>query len=175
MSNRKDQWEPEDDSTLAETILNHIRTGSTQLVAFEETGERLGRTTAACGFRWNSEVRKHYVEEIRAAKQERNGKKGRVKVSKVVREEDTAKRLVNNLQFKIQRLESQNEKLILQVRELMTELDALKSVPNAFTITDDYMELLKIFQRAREIGALEHTQKAHQEMGFDNRDLENIS
>ena len=55
---RQDAWSTEDDLILAEVTLRHIREGSTQLAAFEEVGEKIGRTSAACGFRWNSYVRK---------------------------------------------------------------------------------------------------------------------
>jgi len=56
---------------LAEVTLRHIREGSTQLAAFEEVGQRIARTSAACGFRWNSCVRKRYDEAIALAKQQR--------------------------------------------------------------------------------------------------------
>lgn len=68
---RQDAWSAEDDLILAEVTLRHIREGSTQLSAFEEVGERIGRTSAACGFRWNSCVRKKYEEAISLAKSQR--------------------------------------------------------------------------------------------------------
>lgn len=68
---RQDAWSAEDDLILAEVTLRHIREGSTQLAAFEEVGRRIGRTSAACGFRWNSCVRKRYEEAIALAKQQR--------------------------------------------------------------------------------------------------------
>ena len=68
---RQDAWSPEDDLILAEVTLRHIREGSTQLTAFEEVGERIGRTAAACGFRWNSCVRKRYDSAIQVAKAQR--------------------------------------------------------------------------------------------------------
>lgn len=68
---RQDAWSPDDDLILAEVTLRHIREGSTQLAAFEEVGERIGRTSAACGFRWNSCVRKRYEDAIQIAKQQR--------------------------------------------------------------------------------------------------------
>lgn len=68
---RQDAWSPDDDLILAEVTLRHIREGSTQLGAFEEVGERIGRTSAACGFRWNSCVRKRYEDAIQIAKQQR--------------------------------------------------------------------------------------------------------
>jgi prespore-specific regulator len=68
---RQDAWSDEDDMILAEVTLRHIRDGSTQLAAFDEVGERIGRTGAACGFRWNSYVRKKYEAAIQIAKSQR--------------------------------------------------------------------------------------------------------
>jgi prespore-specific regulator len=72
---RQDAWSDEDDLLLAEIILRHIREGSTQLLAFEEAGERLGRTAAACGYRWNACVRKQYAAAIDIAKAQRKEQK----------------------------------------------------------------------------------------------------
>lgn len=74
---RQDAWSPEDDLILAEVTLRHIREGSTQLLAFEEVGERIGRTAAACGFRWNSAVRKKYDAAIQIAKAQRQKRSSR--------------------------------------------------------------------------------------------------
>lgn len=68
---RQDAWSADDDLILAEVTLRHIREGSTQLASFEEVGERIGRTSAACGFRWNSCVRKKYEAAIQIAKAQR--------------------------------------------------------------------------------------------------------
>ncbi|MEF3305518.1 RsfA family transcriptional regulator [Paenibacillus sp. GYB003] len=68
---RQDAWSEEDDLILAEVTLRHIREGGTQLAAFEEVGEKIGRTAAACGFRWNSCVRKKYDAAISIAKMQR--------------------------------------------------------------------------------------------------------
>ncbi len=74
---RQDAWTEDDDLLLAEVTLRHIREGSTQLQAFEEVGERLQRTAAACGFRWNSLVRKRYDSAIQIAKAQRQQLKKR--------------------------------------------------------------------------------------------------
>ncbi|WP_242145191.1 MULTISPECIES: RsfA family transcriptional regulator [unclassified Bacillus cereus group] len=71
MKTRQDAWTKEDDFLLAETVLRHIRSGSTQLRAFDEVGDKLNRTSAACGFRWNAEVRQNYEEAIQLAKKQR--------------------------------------------------------------------------------------------------------
>lgn len=72
---RQDAWSHEDDLLLAETVLRHIREGGTQLNAFEEVGDHLNRTSAACGFRWNAEVRNKYDHAIDLAKRQRKEKK----------------------------------------------------------------------------------------------------
>ena len=68
---RQDAWMEENDSLLAQAVLKHVREGSTQLNAFEEAGDSLNRTAAACGFRWNAVVRKQYEQELLEAKKER--------------------------------------------------------------------------------------------------------
>ena len=68
---RQDAWTHDEDLLLAEVVLRHIREGSTQLKAFEEVGKQLSRTSAACGFRWNSFVRKQYKSGIELAKKQR--------------------------------------------------------------------------------------------------------
>ncbi|MCP3025577.1 RsfA family transcriptional regulator [Halobacillus sp. A5] len=72
---RQDAWSHEDDLLLAETVLRHIREGSTQLRAFDEVGDVLNRTSAACGFRWNAEIRQKYEQAVELAKKQRKEKK----------------------------------------------------------------------------------------------------
>lgn len=74
---RQDAWTQDEDLLLAEVVLRHIREGGTQLQAFEEVGRRLSRTAAACGFRWNSFVRKQYKSGIELAKKQRKEAKKR--------------------------------------------------------------------------------------------------
>ena len=71
MKERQDAWTEENDLLLAETVLRHVREGSTQLNAFEEVGDHLNRTSAACGFRWNAVVRHNYEKALQLAKKQR--------------------------------------------------------------------------------------------------------
>lgn len=71
MKVRQDAWTEENDLLLAETVLRHVREGSTQLNAFEEVGDKLNRTSAACGFRWNAVVRHQYEKALQLAKKQR--------------------------------------------------------------------------------------------------------
>ncbi|MEI3597022.1 MULTISPECIES: RsfA family transcriptional regulator [unclassified Oceanobacillus] len=68
---RQDAWTKEEDVLLAETVLQYIKNGNTQLEAFKEVAAKLARTPAACGFRWNATIRKQYDSAIRKAKEER--------------------------------------------------------------------------------------------------------
>ncbi len=71
MKQRQDAWMEEDDLILADTVLRHVREGGTQLNAFEEVGDKLNRTSAACGFRWNAVVRQQYDKALDLAKKQR--------------------------------------------------------------------------------------------------------
>lgn len=68
MSTRQDAWTKEEDILLADIVIEFIKDGGTQLQAFEEVGKQLTRTSAACGFRWNSYVRKQYEPALVSAK-----------------------------------------------------------------------------------------------------------
>jgi RsfA family transcription factor len=74
---RQDGWNQKDDSILATNVIEYIKTGKTQLEAFEIVGKHLKRTPAACGFRWNSFLRKQYTNEIQEAKALRMTLRGR--------------------------------------------------------------------------------------------------
>ncbi|MCH4569557.1 RsfA family transcriptional regulator [Bacillus sp. ES1-5] len=83
MKTRQDAWTKEDDLLLAETVLRHIRSGSTQIKAFDEVGDTLNRTSAACGFRWNAEVRPNYEDAVQFAKKQRKElKRSEAKIEK---------------------------------------------------------------------------------------------
>ncbi|TSB46313.1 RsfA family transcriptional regulator [Alkalicoccobacillus porphyridii] len=69
---RQDAWSEDEDLLLAEVVLRHIRESSTQLAAFEEVGRKLSRSSAACGFRWNSSIRKRYESAVALAKKQKN-------------------------------------------------------------------------------------------------------
>jgi len=72
---RVDSWKPSEDKYLAKTVLTYVREGKTQLQAFEHCAEKMNRSAAACGFRWNNEVRKKYERKLRGARKEWRQKK----------------------------------------------------------------------------------------------------
>jgi prespore-specific regulator len=72
---RVDSWTSDQDRLLAETVLQFIRDHKSQLEAFKSVGSQLNRTPSAVGFRWNSNVRKQYNQEINKAKEIRRKNK----------------------------------------------------------------------------------------------------
>lgn len=74
-ANRQDAWSEEEDLLLVNTVLEYIKRGQTQLESFAKVAKQLNRTPAACGFRWNATIRKHYPGEIEEAKMIRKSKK----------------------------------------------------------------------------------------------------
>ncbi|MFC0296191.1 RsfA family transcriptional regulator [Geobacillus jurassicus] len=90
MKTRQDAWSHEEDVLLAETVLQYIREGKTQLAAFEDVGRQLHRTAAACGFRWNAEVRKRHLDAIEQAKKQRKERKRALEMMKKWQKEAAA-------------------------------------------------------------------------------------
>lgn len=74
------KWSKHEDRILVEAVLKHIEDGSTQLAAFAETGERLGRSPEACGFRWNNVLRKKYEASLQIAQEQARSVRTRSKL-----------------------------------------------------------------------------------------------
>lgn len=125
---RQDAWSHEDDLLLAETVLRHIREGSTQLNAFEEVGDHLNRTSAACGFRWNAEVRDKYDHAIDLAKRQRKEKKRAVAVA-VPTQKQSVNQIEHKVENKTEQIAEQNdgENTIVQPKETILSMDTVIS------------------------------------------------
>lgn len=175
---RQDSWTQDEDLLLAEVVLRHIREGSTQLSAFEEVGEKLSRTPAACGFRWNSLVRKKYETAISLAKKQRKKtKKGEENIQETphsmeasdnqeipqaytpnISIDDIVQFLqsLKESQLKHEALASENEKLIARINKVENEKNELneqylKLQKEYQLINEDYKSLIGIMDRARKM------------------------
>lgn len=158
---RQDSWTSEHDQVLANTVLNYIRCGSTQLKAFEEVADVLGRTPAACGFRWNSEVRKRYAEEIGKAKQEcLNSEKVPMHLverdKKVITIYDKIISLIQEAKESHLSLRKECDALRKQIEQKSKELEELRKM-NSNDHESDLQHFMNILKRARELGALDRT------------------
>ncbi|WP_019152899.1 RsfA family transcriptional regulator [Robertmurraya massiliosenegalensis] len=196
-TNRQDAWSNDEDLLLAEVVLRHIREGGTQLQAFEEVGKQLTRTAAACGFRWNSYVRKQYKSGIELAKKQR--KELRKQAQSVAEPEESEKEItveassqevakpkisfedfVSTLKSLYQQFEesidSQEkiQELEKKVAFLTAENENLKK--ELQTIEQDYKALIEIMERARKMVVLQEEDR-QQKVKFQmdkNGNLERI-
>lgn len=174
MKTRSDGWLPYEDARLAEIVIEYIRTGKTQLQAFDAIAEVVGRTSAACGFRWNSQVRKQFEDSIKQAKKERKTATMHKTVSvKAVEEESQPSsfaiedviRLLTDMKREYKIMESEVHRLKKILQENNEEMHALKTQNEELikkmntdqTISSDYQELLKIIERARQMKLIEDT------------------
>ncbi len=178
---RQDAWTEDDDLLLAEVTLRHIREGGTQLSAFEEVGQKLNRTAAACGFRWNSLVRKKYEAAIQIAKaqrQRRNYQKPLRKFTndmlassnhedKLPHEEsisfDSIIRYLKTQKEnykKFKNYEREIEEKVTEIKKLTEENQELKGklkyIESDYRlVNEDYKALIQIMDRARKLAFLD--------------------
>lgn len=198
---RQDAWTEDDDLLLAEVTLRHIREGGTQLAAFEEVGEKLGRTPAACGFRWNSFVRKNYEPAIQIAKSQRQGrskvrkKQPLVLQGELEKQEDPVSSLATVIRFlrqhkreyanvskQVRQLEKQLEEREAELHQLRSEYNELKkrvdhTQADYQSINDDYRALIKIMDRARKMALLDENTESEEKPKFKmdiNGNLERV-
>ncbi|MDQ0231284.1 RsfA family transcriptional regulator [Metabacillus malikii] len=182
---RQDAWTQDEDLLLAEIVLRHIREGETQLAAFEEVGRKLSRTAAACGFRWNSHVRKQYKTGIELAKKQRKELRKAVQEEvsepkKVLMEaiddttpsassKNTIKELITFLQQyedapSLKEVEAENKRLKQIIVDLETKVKVLEQEKNSLMknleiMEEDYHALIEIMDRARKMVILQEDER----------------
>ncbi|WAH35544.1 RsfA family transcriptional regulator [Alicyclobacillus dauci] len=178
---RQDAWTTEDDEILAEIVLKHIKQGSTQLAGFNEASRRLGRTAAACGFRWNACVRKQQRQIIEIAKEERKRSKSErvqaqmeggdvdhptatlmswAQVLRFLRQEkNTAQEWASrwrNAERQCNEWKNRFRELQEEHKQIRDDYYRLKS--DYETVAQDYKVLVQIMERARKAALLDETQ-----------------
>lgn len=179
-STRQDAWTSDEDLLLAEVVLRHIREGGTQLAAFEEVGRKLSRTSAACGFRWNSYVRKQYKTGIESAKKQRKEFKSSAVPAPIfvqnAPEEGTGIKTLtlDEIISYLQNLKNgnggsletaeENKKLSLKIKELEKKVNRLEQEKqmlqtNLIVVRDDYKALIEIMERAKRVVLSDSTVK----------------
>lgn len=132
---RQDAWSQDEDLLLAEVVLRNIREGGTQLKAFDEVGKQLSRTAAACGFRWNSYVRKQYKSGIELAKKQRKESKKQAKTPE--RAEESAV-TVNEVQNSPSKQEEQQSSLNIDaVKQYLDDLYEKAGAANRQDVTKE--------------------------------------
>ncbi len=108
---RKDQWTVSDDEKLAEIVISYVQNGKTQLEAFEEAAQQLGRTKQACGFRWNKTLRLQYGQVLESVrKRPKQMMRSHLKLALTNFEELTE--AYHLLDIKYRELQTEHEKLV---------------------------------------------------------------
>ncbi|WP_057915061.1 RsfA family transcriptional regulator [Peribacillus muralis] len=200
---RQDAWTHDEDLLLAEVVLRHIREGSTQLKAFEEVGKQLSRTSAACGFRWNSFVRKQYKSGIELAKKQRK--------EQAVLETDAEPKPIAALEdHKVEQAPHEDEKDSITLQKVilyLTKMDEFFQIDNdekerisehslyleqenlrlqeentllrenLKAVEEDYRALMQIMERARKL-SVQEDEKTNPKVSFQmdkNGNLERVN
>ncbi|ASB89734.1 sporulation-specific transcriptional regulator GerR [Bacillus sonorensis] len=178
---RQDAWTQDEDILLAEVVLRHIREGGTQLSAFEEVGKALSRTAAACGFRWNSFVRKQYQSGIELAKKQRKELRKKIGIHaanmpnsvKTVSGDKADNLTIDDVIRYLEKLKQapsqkdageEKKRLIEEVNALKEEVEKLKSenesLKKQLELTEeDYKALIEIMERARKMVVLQEDER----------------
>lgn len=201
MKVRQDAWSEENDLLLAEAVLRHVRDGSTQLKAFEEVGDILDRTSAACGFRWNAVLRKQYEQALGLARKHRKQsyrilhKKEKSKELHILLESNTLSQNMNDVtneeeltmssvieflqNFNTSGQDAENLKKELEdVKQAKADLEVKYEdlEKRAYTIEQDYEALVKIMERARRMVMFKDEEEKRTSFKMDqNGNLEKIA
>jgi prespore-specific regulator len=178
MKIRQDAWSEENDLLLAETVLRHVREGSTQLNAFEEVGDALNRTSAACGFRWNAVVRQQYEKALDLAKRQRK-QRTRTLEKKMLYAPPAEGTTMNDVIAYLQSMESidllkaENDRLRAENEKLQGKLQIVEN--SSETMQEDYETLMRIMNRARKFVALDDEAPAVTFKMEQNGNLEKVA
>lgn len=150
INSRHDSWTSDNDLLLARIVLQNIRSGGTQLAAFKEVAKQLARTPAACGFRWNSYVRKQYEKEIQQAKQ--NQKIGNnISPSQLKKETNSLSLTLDDIVMFLQNYKEVNELTNFknQIKYLEAENQSLSQRVTMYE--EEYRILLNHIDKARNL------------------------
>ncbi|MBD8839415.1 RsfA family transcriptional regulator [Paenibacillus sp. CFBP 13594] len=157
---RSDSWSSQDDNLLTQTVLSYIEGGKTQLQAFDDSGELLDRTPAACGFRWNSFLRHKFKKEINEAKiikNQNNTSKSNTKSQSLVNFDDIIKYLYA-LKQDLLLSEAQIQQLKAKIRDVSLEIDSRRNEMSLNT-SQNREALATLITKATELGLFNHNKK----------------
>jgi len=161
---RKNSWTEQEELLLAECVLKHLRTGSTQTKAFEEVGEKVNRSSSACSLHWNQEIKSQYTKAIEIAKKMRKKLPGTIPSfsSSVPKEEavvsvvptkssDPLKTVFSSLQEHLKQYEQMKNELKEAKETIKTLQEELKQSKSKEIMEEEYQQFIEILNRARHL------------------------
>lgn len=147
---RKDSWTEHEDFVLANTIILYIENGKTQLEAFEDVGKQLERSAAACGFRWNSTVRKRYEKEIKMARTRK------LQVKRSNKQVTVLGDIHSQTNTPLDEIIASLQKIRLEYLEMKQRIESLTDeLTKRPHPTEDLQSLMQIIRRAEQMGLFE--------------------
>lgn len=149
---KKNSWSLNDDNLLAEVVLAHIKNGVTQIKAFEAAAKKLGRTTGACAFRWNSTIRKKFSDTIINIKNNKQTSTNLFETQGQTQQEDgKSTTLIEEISDYVNELENKIEQLQIEIKQLREQANHNKE---KYLANDDFQKLISIITNARDKGFL---------------------
>lgn len=148
----KRRWTEEEDRLLTSTVLDYIKSGKTQLQAFEVVAEKLNRSPDACGFRWNGVLRKKYKNEIAEAYNEK------MKTRKAMRRTEVKKPYSNELYNVIDEIKQIiDEKKMLEKEVQLLRKELQEKNRELMELREKYQLFVRVINEARKNVILEGT------------------
>lgn len=172
---RQDAWSADEDIMLAEIVLRHVREGSTQLAAFQEAGEKLSRTAAACGFRWNACIRKKYEAAIELARKHKGNTENNSSVSsglevdKLVNEEDQEEKFAAK-----EAVDKKAEKAPAETGESLQSAEMAEQLNNTVSFLKNLSKYLEVNQAQKGEELLEKKKELEREKEKLNKELNQV-
>ncbi|WP_052302415.1 hypothetical protein [Bacillus sp. SG-1] len=141
---KRKKWTVEEEKIVTDTVLKFLRDGKAQKEAFDEAAQTIGRTSAACSFRWNNKLKKETVMETDHTPASPSPisledcisfLQGIGSEQDAIHENKKLKEQQRKLQKKLLAAEKTYNKLKTDYKELLTQIDLkeLNAVPS-FTI-----------------------------------------
>ncbi|MBJ9989256.1 MULTISPECIES: hypothetical protein [Paenibacillus] len=151
---RKNTWSVDDDKLLTDLVLTCMKNGGTQTHAFQVAAVELGRTIAACSFRWNSTLKKKYENSIRELnpKMIPQGKENSTLITnEPITQELPSNNLIKEISDYINELE---EKIEQQQQEIEKLREQTKINRDRLIASDDLQKIISIISSAKQKGYL---------------------
>lgn len=150
----------DEDKLLTDLVLTCMKNGGTQTSAFQVAAVKLGRTIAACSFRWNSTLKRKYALEknYENSRLKYNPKKipqGKENSTLIINEpiskEIPSNNLIKEISDYINELE---EKIEHQQKEIEKLREQTKINRDRLIASDDLQKIISIISNAKQKGYL---------------------
>ncbi|MFD2681392.1 hypothetical protein [Bacillus seohaeanensis] len=121
---RKEQWSEGEDKILSSTVQQFISKNKTKKAAFLEVSDKLGRTEAACAYRWNKVLKEKQLQKNEQPQDVLHEDSPKLSIEKCIVFLENLKDSANDREIK--KLQIEKDNLLLEQKRLKTKLKNLK-------------------------------------------------